>query len=298
MSRLAAEQWGVVSLAELRDCGLTNRAISVRARQGRLHRIHRGVYAVGHLGLPREGVFLAAVKACGAEAVLSHFSAAAHWGLIDWDGRRPEVTVPGAGRPAHPGLLVHRSRTLLPRDVLSAGAIPVTSPTRTLVDIAARLDYRALRRTVRQAQSLRLCNLGQLTETVSRAGPRRGIRKLARILATGPAPTRSVLEDAVLELIVGGGLAQPDVNVALLLGGRRVIPDFRWSEQGLVVEADGAAWHASRLAREDDVERQALLEAHGERVLRVTWEQAMMRPGEVLARIRAAGAPSTDRVAT
>ena len=92
--------------------------------------------------------------------------------------------------------------------------------------------------------------------------------RLRAILADGPAPTRSELEDVVLDLILRGGLPGPDVNVPLILGGRRVIPDFRWPDRQLVVEADGAAWHDDPLARDADAERQALLEAHGERVLR------------------------------
>ena len=102
----------------------------------------------------------------------------------------------------------------------------------------------------------------------------------------------------MLDLILRGGLAHPDVNAALRRSGRRVVPDFRWPERYLVIEADGAAWHDNQLAREDDAERQALLEAHGERVLRVTWDQAIARPGETLARIRAAGAPVASRAST
>ena len=110
-------------------------------------------------------------------------------------------------------------------------------------------------------------------------------------MATGPAPTRSELEDVVLDLILRGGFAHPQVNEPLRRSGRRVVPDFRWPGQHLVVEADGAAWHDNQLAREDDAERQALLEAHGERVLRVTWDQAITDPRRTLARVRAAGAP-------
>ncbi len=91
--------------------------------------------------------------------------------------------------------------------------------------------------------------------------------------------------------MLAGGLARPDVNVALVLSGRRVIPDFRWPREHLVVEADGAAWHDHKLAREDDAERQALLEAHGERVVRVTWDQAVAKPSQTLSRIQTAGAP-------
>ena len=121
--------------------------------------------------------------------------------------------------------------------------------------------------------------------------PTSGVRRLARIIATGPAPTRSELENVVLDLLLDGGFAHPDVNRPLWLDGRKVTPDFRWAAERLVVEADGAAWHDNPLAREEDAERQALLEAHGERVVRVTWTQAVARPTQTLARLRAAGVP-------
>jgi hypothetical protein len=295
VARIAAEQWGVLSLDELRACGLSRNAVVVRARNGLLHRMHTAVYAVGHPNPPLEGRWLAAVKACGADAVLSHFSAAALWDLVRWDDRWPEVSVVGPGTRAHPGLRVHRTATLGVPDVTRHRGIPVTSPARTLLDLASLLDYRPLRRTVRQAQSLRRVNIQQLTEVLGRLRPRRGVHNLARIVATGPAPTRSELEDIVLELILRGGFAHPDVNVPLSLGERRIVPDFRWPAKHLVIEADGAAWHDHKIAREDDAERQALLEAHGERLLRITWHQAIARPTETLARLRAAGAPPVDR---
>jgi hypothetical protein len=153
------------------------------------------------------------------------------------------------------------------------------------------VGYATLRRAARQAQSLGLVTLGELAAVLQRPGPRRGRANLARIVATGPAPTRSELEDAVLDLLLRGGFEPPDVNVPLVLAGRRVIPDFRWPAARLVVEADGAAWHDNPTAREDDAERQALLEAHGERVIRVAWEQAVARRAETRKRVRAAGGP-------
>jgi very-short-patch-repair endonuclease len=159
------------------------------------------------------------------------------------------------------------------------------------VDLASILPYKPLRRAVRQAQSLGRANLPQLVAAIRRAGRRSGLAKLKRVLASGPAPTRSELEDVVLDLILDAGLRAPRVNEPMLIEGRRVIPDFRWPEQQLVVEADGAAWHDNPTAREDDVERQALLEAHGEHVVRVTWCQAITQPHQTLARLRAAGAP-------
>ena len=243
--------------------------------------------------MPLEGLFLAAVKACGREAVLSHTSAAALWGILKYERRRPDVTVLGDWAGRHPGIRAHRTALLTSKDARTHKGIRVTSPARTLVDLAPSLTYRGLRRAVRQAQGMHLASHRELVETVTRLGPRRGSRNLRRIIATGPAPTRSELEDVVLDLILHGGFQHPDVNKPMVLNGRRVVPDFRWPKRPLVIEADGAAWHENQLAREDDAERQALLEAHGEQVLRVTWEQAIVRPGQTLTRIRAAGAPST-----
>jgi hypothetical protein len=292
VARVAAQQWGVVSATDLRTCGLTKMAISRRVRAGRLHPLYRGVYAVGHTNLALDGRFLAAVKACGPGAVLSHLSAAALHGFVTWDDRYPEVTTTRSAR--HRGIRVHRTRTLAREDVTRRHNIPVTTPARTLVDLASALPYKPLRRATREAHALGLVTIRQLTGALDRLGPRGGTANLVQIVATGIPPTRSELEDAVLDLIARGGLAPPAVNVPIVVDGRRVVPDFRWPEQRLVVEADGAAWHDHRLAREDDAERQAILEAAGERVVRVTWDQAVRRRTQTLARLQAAGAPKLD----
>ena len=288
VAQLAAQQWGVLAVEELRACGLSRKEVMGRVRSGHLHPLFRGVYAVGHTNLQLEGHFLAAVKACGPNAVLSHFSAAALYGLVRWDDRYPEVTVADTTPRTHRGIRTHRTKA---PDRTRHKGIPVTTPARTLIDLAATLHYRPLRRAVREAQR-NLVTIRQILDTVDRLGPRRGTATLTKILATGHAPTRSELEDAVLDLLLKGGLKHPHVNVPLRIGNRRIIPDFRWPEQRLVIEADGAEWHDNKLAREDDAEKQALLEARGERVLRVTWKQTVARRSETLARIRAAGAPT------
>ena len=262
--------------------------ITERVRHSHLHRLHRGTYAVGHPNVSVEGRFLAAVKACGPGAVLSHFSAAALWGMVDWDGRYPEVTVRDTTPRIHPGLVVHRTRVLEASDRRRRKGIPVTSPSRTALDIASFLSAQAARRAVRQAISNRWLGIRDLVDVLERQPRRPGAKALRRILATGASPTRSVLEDVVLELILAAGLERPEVNVPMILDGRRVVPDFRWPSRRLIVEADGAAWHHDRLAREDDAERQALLEAHGERIVRITWEQAIRRRTQTIERLRAA----------
>jgi len=289
-AKKAARQWGVLSLSELRACGLSGHAIWVRVGNRRLHPLHRGVYAVGHANPPLEGIFLAAVKACGRGAVLSHFAAAALWGIVDWDYRLVDVTVARSSAPLTDTIRVHRSRCLERADVRLHRGIQATSPVRTLIDLAAVLDDRTLRRAVRQALAHNLLTLGDLKRARLRLGPRRGARNLARVLATA-APTRSELEDVVLDLILAGGLEPPDVNVPRSIEGRKVIPDFRWPSAGLVLEADSRQWHDDPLARADDSERQALLERDGDHVERVTWEQAVARPAQTIARLIDAGAP-------
>jgi len=290
VARLASEDWGVLSLDELRRCGLSRGTVATRVRRGWLHPVYRSVYAVGHPQLSLEGRFMAAVKAFAGDAVLSHFSAAALWGFLDWDNRTPEVTVVQTGARICRGIRAHRTSLLEPRDVMRHEGIPVTSPARTLVDLAAVVNEKLLRSAVRRALAKHRVSIRQVAATRRRLGRRRGSVNLSRVLRAA-APTRSELEDVVFDLVVDSGFACPDVNRPLLLAGRRVIPDFRWPEQRVVVEADSRTWHDNAIARQDDAQRQALLEACGERVLRVTWNQAIRSPSETVRRIEAAGVP-------
>jgi hypothetical protein len=181
---------------------------------------------------------LAAVKACGPAAILSHMPAATLWGFADRDEERaPEVTVIGDGARSHPGIRIHRTARIDRCDWRMWQAIPVTTPARTMLDISATVDGKPLRSLVRRAQGTGSVGLRQLCEVVERLGPRKGSRRLALAIVGGPAPTRSVLEDMVLDLLLDGGFERPDINRPIVVGGRRVIPDFRWPEQHLIVEA-------------------------------------------------------------
>jgi hypothetical protein len=289
---LAAEQHGVVSATQLLRLGLPRTAIQVRVRNGRLHLVHRGVYAVGHEALSLDGRFVAATLACGPRSWLGYRAGAGHWEIMEWDDDAYviEVVVEGSAGRRRPGLRIHRTRRMDRRDVIRHRGIWVTTPARTLLDLADVLPDKGLRRAVRQAQALNLVGLRQLADVLTRAQGRRGATRLAALLAEGPTPTRTELEDLVLGVVLDGGFTRPDIN-------RRhgsVYPDLRWPEQRLTVECDSKTWHSGKLAGEDDAERQARLEAAGERVLRVTWEQALKNPEQTVARIAAAGAPYTD----
>jgi len=292
---LAAEQHGVVSTRQLAAAGLTRTAIQVRVANGRLHPIHHGVYAVGHAAISLNGRFMAAVLACGPGAFLSHHSCGALWEMVRWDNRFPEVTVLGRGGRGRPGLRIHRTRSLHPDDRDRQFGIAVTSPARTLLDLAGSgLSDKALRRAVRQAQALHLTNVGQIAAVLGRANGHRGVARLAALIADGPAATESGHEDVVLDLLLAAGLEHPVVNGTLVVDGRPYRPDLRWPAQRLILEVD-SGWHDGRLAQEDDGVRQAYLEAIGERVLRTTREQAIRHPRQLVQRLAAAGAPYTDR---
>ena len=269
MARLAATQWSVLSLDELRACGLSRQAVAKRVAAGRLYQRYRGIYAVGHPHLSLNGCFLAAVKACGDGAVLSHFAAAVLWGLLEWDYRDPEVTAPT--RREHKGIRTHTSQHT---ERTYRNGIPVTTPLQTLIDLSSMLPYKQLRRAVNAALSQRLVKPHEL---VTRN--HRGARMLRKVVASG-APTRNEFEDLVHAIL--GDLPKPEVNQPLL----GYVPDFLWPTQRLILEADGRNTHDQLLARADDKTRQRVLEQNGYTVLRVTWRQATTQPQKLHARLR------------
>jgi len=289
LANIAGEQDGVVSLAQLRACGIDGRAIVTRVHSGRLHRRHRGVYAVGHTALSLRGLLRAAALACGETAVLSHFSAAEFWGFVDPDDRTPQVSVADSVGRAVAGVRVHRRRALEERDVWHRGGLRITCTARTLLDVASSLTADGLRRTARRAQAEGHVSVRQLVEVLSRSTGQRGAAALRAVVANGAAPTRSELEDVVLALIDRVTSEPPEISAMLRLDGERPIrPDVMWRALRLVIEADGAAWHDDKLTREDDAAKQAILEAHGFRVLRITWDQAVCHPRQTIARMGAA----------
>ncbi len=246
------------------------------------------MYAVGHVGVGLRGRFRAAVLAGPAGTALSNFAAAAFWEFMPWREGLVEVTISGSGTRRIAGVRVHRSRSLADRDVRTQGGIRVTSPARTLLDLAAVLSPKALRRAARQAQAKQLVSIAELAEICDRCRGHRGVAKLRAVVADGSVPTRSPLEDDLLDLLDGAGIDRPEINVSLRLGGREIIPDFLWRDQRLAIEADSVTWHDHKLTRENDADKQAILEAHGIRVVRITHDQIRHQPEQTLTRVRAA----------
>jgi predicted transcriptional regulator of viral defense system len=183
IARLAEPQHGVVSLAQLVALGLTPAAVRARAKAGRLHRIYRGVYAVGRGRLDRRGQRMAAVLACGPGAVLSHRTGADAHGLLPRASSRIELSVPSRVARQHPGLLVHRSTTLHPDDCTAVDQIPCTTVARALLDLAAVVDRAELARAIEAAEKLRIYDGKRVEAVLSRAGGHRGGARLRAALA-------------------------------------------------------------------------------------------------------------------
>lgn len=259
----------------------------MRVRRGQLHRVHRGVYAVGSGALGPRGRCTAAVLACGGDAVLASHAAAGWFGMRRWRPRSIDVIVRRGGGRRRAGIRA-RYTHVDPRDVWRRDNILVTSPARTTLDLAAELTGKQLRRMVRQAFADGIVSVRQLTDILDRSPRHRGARSLRALLADGYVPTRSELEDRALDLLAEAGIDRPAVNPRLVIAGRRIHPDLLWRDRDVIVELDGAAWHDDPLARADDADRQAILEAAGYRVVRVSWRQLVEHPRQTIARIRAA----------
>ena len=230
VAQMAAGFDGVLDWRELEECGLTHEGVRWREQHGRLHRLHQGVYAVGHPNVSQKGLFIAAVKACRPDAALSHRAEAARSGIRPWSGGDIEVTTRAGTTKHHHGIKVHRSAPMTRADLMVRDGILVTNPTWTVVALAAVLSRGDLRSAVREALGMQLVSVRGLLALLDRLGPVRGSRTLRKVLARA-LPTRSELEDVVYDVIVGGGFVPPLVNEPLRLEGRTVIPDFRWPEQ-------------------------------------------------------------------
>lgn len=280
IARIAARQWGIVDSDDLRQAGLSRQAVAKRVAAGRLFRVYAGVSAVGHANLSLEGRFLAAVKACGSDAALSHWTAIVHWKLRRWIEHDIHVTSPTVRKRA--GIVHHRSERI---DRTVHKGIPVTTPARTICDVAASATFKVLRGIVNHALGLALVTITQL---ITFRG--RGAKKLRRVLATA-APTRSENENLVLQLIHEAGLPRPLVNPSL--EGTSYIPDFLWPEHRLVLEADSKRFHGNMIARADDATRQLVLEELGLRVIRTTWVEATTHPAVLQRKVYASITSST-----
>jgi very-short-patch-repair endonuclease len=283
---LADRQYGRVGGWQLRAMGFGRGAIRHRVAAGRLFRVHRDVYAVGHSVPSLRGSFMEAILACGPAAVLSHLSAARQWDLLRAAGARVHVTVPGRSRRGRDGIVVHSVRSFDVRDWGHIDGIPVTSLPRTLLDLAELVHDRQLRRALEEAERLDLLDLGAVRETLGRSPGRRGARPLKLALGamySEARHTKSDFEALLLELCREVGMPQPVMNT--WVEGYEV--DAQWPGTNVIVELDSWEFHRTREAFERDRAKSLKLEAAGYVVVRLSWRQLTTARAETAASLAA-----------
>jgi very-short-patch-repair endonuclease len=271
IARLATRQGGVVARKQLIARGISEPAIDYRVATGRLRVVQRGIYAVGHDAIQLRGRLVAGLLVAGPGSALSHRVGAAVHKVIPSMPPFVEITTTPKAPRSRPGLIFHESRTF---ETCRVHGLPVTTPLRTLLDLAATRPEAEVERACSEALVLGLVIGEQLA---TQRGP--GSAVLARLAGDGVAPTRSELERRFLRAIGQAGLPQPQVNTKL---GRHTV-DFLWPDDRLVVELDGWRFHGHRIAFERDRVRDAELQIAGYTVLRFTWRRLRDDPVAVAA---------------
>lgn len=280
IATLAAQQHGVVALVQLVALGLTESAVRKRVASGRLHRVYRGVYAVGHRRLTKRGRWMAAVLACGDDAVLSHLSAGELFN-VRRSGGIVDVTSTTRSRHGVPGIRLHQPRALAPEHRTIVDGIPVTTVPRMLADLAGTLDAQQLKRVWQEAQRQRLLDVEAVKPLVSQ--PRKGIGKLRALVeeAEDAPDTHTEFEHRFHDFITDHPeIPVPAYNVAL----HGYVVDAVWLNERLIVELDSRAYHWHRT--EEDADRAADLLSHGFPTYHLTWRALTRKPDTVAHRIR------------
>lgn len=284
LAELAEAQHGVVTFRQLRELGFSKGHISRAFGSGRLRRIHRGVYAVGHGRISRHGRCLAAVLACGEGAVLSHHSAAWLWGFLPTCPAEASVTVPSQGHRRR-GIRVYRVAALPSADHGTLEGIPATSAARTLLGLGAVATARDLTRAVDRARRLGHLDLGALDALLLRRGHTVAGKRLTKALELYRRPVfdRARSELLFLDAIEGVGMAPPALNTWV----EKWEIDAYWEAERFAVEVDGWETHGSRQAFEDDRLRMEEMKLAGIEVVPISARRIEREPEQVALRLRA-----------
>lgn len=283
VAAIARSQRGLITTRQLRAAGLSPSAIRRLVGCGWLVRVHRGVYLLGAVAMDFPTRALAAVLACGDGAVASHAAAAFIWRLIPEEPALVDVTVDWRQTRDRPGIRTHEA-PIARRERRVRQGVPLTSPSLTLLDLAAAGPAAVVERALNEARVHRLTSQSELAETIARHPGHHGLATLLPIFRaqTNEDFSRKEAEQLLWRLIRTAGLPEPRRNVRLL--GHEL--DFLWPELRLNVELDGYRWHSSWDRLNRDRERDAVLTAHGYRVLRFSYDQ-LRRPEALIARLAA-----------
>ena len=289
---LAARQHWVVARHQLLALGFSAKAIQRRIKDGRLHVVWRGVYAVGRPQLTFHGRLMAATLAGGVDSVISHASAAGLWQLATPRTNDVHVSLLAAFDRRLPGIVIHRRVALRPVDVTRCHGIPVTSPVCTLVDIATDSSRDELEAAVNEADKRDLVDPEALRTAIDLARGRPGVALLRGVLDRRTfLLTDSELERRFLPIARSAGLPEPQTQC--WLNGFRV--DFYWPALGLVVETDGLRYHRTAAQQSRDRQRDQAHTAAGLTALRFTHAQVRFEPDYVRSILGAVAARLLNR---
>ena len=285
LAELAAAQFGVVTSQQLGDLGFSSSAISRMVASGRLIRLYRGVYAVGHSRLVPRGRWLAAVLACGDEAALSHREGAAISEVRRSERSRVDVTTPNRSRRGQRGIQLHCVRQRHSDEVTEIDGIRVTTIARTLLDLCDVIRADQVRRAFEQAERMQELDYRALNLVAERAHGRRALKVFLPLIAEDhfeAARAKSDLEARFLDFIREQDLPMPSVNA--IVGGFEV--DAHWPGTKLIVELDSWAYHRGKRSFHRDRAKWLDLRAHGFDVLAVTDRMLSRQPGPIADEIR------------
>jgi very-short-patch-repair endonuclease len=286
LADLATQQHGVISARQLTELGYSLHVVSDASILGRLHRLHKGVYAVGHRQLTWYSRCWAAMLAAEPDelapwrAVASHYSAAYLWGLLRFTPDVMHVTAP-TRRRAKRNFHVHFSSILAEEDRGTRDGIPVTAVPRTLLDLAIRARPEQLEGYLERAEDLELLDVPAIEDVLARAGGHRGRGRLGQALAVyrpDPTFTRSKFERRFCQAVKAAGLPAPSMNFNVA----EFELDAYWSELRFAVELDLFETHGSRAAFERDRHRQEELKLLGIEMIRITAPRLKREPEAVI----------------
>jgi very-short-patch-repair endonuclease len=280
VSRIAAGRRTLVTTDQLTACGMGKNAVAHRVASGWFHPVFHTVYSVGCGELPPLALELAALLACGRGAFISHHSAAFVWGLRKNPPPQVEVSVVGRECRARKGLRVHRIKAIDKRDLCHHEGLWISSPARTLLEIASTLPRHGLADAVGDGIGGRRVNRAEIEATLARNPGRRGCARLAEVIGDEATTTitRSRAERALWKLIRESGLPRPQVNVRL----GRYVPDFLWPKERLIVELDSYTFHGGPNSFDHDHDKDFVYREAGFDVLRPTRGQVIREPMRVL----------------
>lgn len=292
---IAARQLGLFTRTQARAAGATRSIMRRRLARGRWVQLHPDVFRLAGAPQSWQQSLHAAWLAAGPAAVVSHRAAAHVWEL---PGIAPDVelTLPIGNNPYVPGVRVHHSRALPPIDVAQHDGLPVTTASRTLIDLSAALDRTALQRVFDHCLGQRLTTTAFLTRRLDSLGHqgRAGSARLSELLAEASGDGRrpeSELERGLWDLLVQLPGPRPMAQYEVRLpGGRRARLDVAYPDIRLGIEADSYAHHSSPSDWANDHTRRNALVAAGWRILPVTWDDVFRRPESVAALVQRARA--------